>query len=71
MPSQSQLFLVDFLHQYLLDPSILEILEALQALIIERVVLCVWAWIEDKVNANVNVCDSWPQNDTVFPFILR
>ena len=64
-------FLVDFLHQHLPDPSILEILEALQALIVEHVVLRVRAWIEDKVHANVNVRDSWPHVYAVFPFILR
>ena len=49
------LFLVDFHHQNLPDPSVLEIFEALKAVIVERDVLCVSAWIEDEVHTKVNV----------------
>ena len=37
----------DFFYQHLPHPSILEVLKAIQAFVVQHVVISVWTWIED------------------------
>ena len=59
------------LHKDLSHPAFDKVVIAVKTLKIQEIVFSVLAGCKDQVHASVNVCNSWPEFNIIFPFSLR